>query len=116
MYWAAGIRQSALRMLAFTDHRIDSTLQVTRVIHGIKDAEHVDTIFSGTLNKAVNHVIRIVAIAKQILTTQQHLLRGFRHRFFQFANTIPRIFAEETNTGIKGGAAPRFERPKTNVI
>uniref|UniRef100_A0A455S4G7 Uncharacterized protein n=1 Tax=Salmonella enterica subsp. enterica serovar 4,[5],12:i:- TaxID=440524 RepID=A0A455S4G7_SALET len=72
--------------------------------------------FTAPLNEAFHHVIGVVAVAEQVLAAQQHLQRGFGHGFFELAQAQPRVFAEKTNTGVKGGAAPALQRPVAHVI
>ncbi|GAR44895.1 hypothetical protein NGUA14_00007 [Salmonella enterica] len=57
-----------------------------------------------------------MAVAEQVLAAQQHLQRGFGHGFFQLAQAQPRVLAEETDAGVKGGAAPAFEGAVAHVI
>ncbi|GAR44143.1 hypothetical protein NGUA11_03507 [Salmonella enterica] len=57
-----------------------------------------------------------MAVAEQVLAAQQHLQRGFGHGFFEFAQAQPRVFAEETDAGVKGGAAPAFEGAVAHVV
>ncbi len=57
-----------------------------------------------------------MAVAEQILATQQHLQWRFRHGFFELAQANPRVFAEKTDAGVKGGAAPALQRPVAHVV
>ena len=41
-----------------------------------KMAEYVHPVGRGALHEAVHHVVRVVPVAEQVLTPQQHLLRG----------------------------------------
>ena len=52
-----------------------------------------------------------MAIAQQVLATQQHLLTGVGHRLFEGAQPLPRIFTQIADAGVKGGTAPGFQRP-----
>jgi hypothetical protein len=57
-------------------HRL---LEVAQVVHRIEDAEHPDAVERRALDELVHHVIRIVAVAEQVLAAQQHLLRRVGH-------------------------------------
>ena len=113
---AGGVAEGALGVGAVAAHRLQSGLHVARVVHGIEDAEHVHAVFHRALHEAFHHVVGVVAVAEQVLAAQQHLQRGFRHRFFQLAQAEPRILAEEADAGVKGGAAPAFEGAVADVI
>jgi hypothetical protein len=41
---------------------------------------------------------------------------GFLASLFQLAQAHPRVFTEKADAGIKGGAAPAFQRPVANVV
>ena len=55
-------------------------------------------------------------IAEKILTAQQHLELRLRHSFFEKTESFPRILTEKTHAGVKGGAAPAFERPVSDIV
>ena len=57
-----------------------------------------------------------MAVAEQVLAAEQHLQRGFRHRFFQLAQADPRVLAEKADAGVKGGAAPALEGAVAHVV
>ncbi|CQM14611.1 Uncharacterised protein [Salmonella enterica subsp. enterica serovar Typhimurium str. DT104] len=113
---AGGVTQGPLGVCAVAAHRLQGGFHIARVVHGIEDAEHVHAVFHCPLNEAFHHVIGVVAVAEQVLAAQQHLQRGFGHGFFELAQAQPRVFAEKTNTGVKGGAAPALQRPVAHVI
>ena len=109
MYRTGGIRKRALGMRTLFFHRGYCLEQITRIIHGIEHPEHIHTIGHGPLNKFINNIIRIMAVAKQVLPAQQHLLAGVGHGFFQGTQTLPRIFAKKANAGIKCRTTPGFQ-------
>ena len=113
---AGGVAEGALGVGAVAADRLQGGLHVARVVHGIKDAEDVHTVFDGALHKALHHVIGVVAVAEQVLAAQQHLQRGLGHRLFQLAQADPRVLAEEADAGVKGGAAPAFEGAVADVV
>ena len=79
---AHGVRNRALGMLFLFTHGFDRSLKVARIIHRIKYTKHVHTIDGRSFNKPFNDVISIVAIAQDILSTEQHLLRRVGHGLF----------------------------------
>ncbi|CQI67154.1 Uncharacterised protein [Salmonella enterica subsp. enterica serovar Typhimurium str. DT104] len=113
---AGGVGECALGVRAVAAYCLQGGFHIARVVHGIEDAEHVHAVFHCPLNEAFHHVIGVVAVAEQVLAAQQHLQGSLRHGFFELAQAQPRVFAEKTNTGVKGGAAPALQRPVAHVI
>ncbi|GAR61314.1 hypothetical protein NGUA15_03104 [Salmonella enterica] len=113
---AGGVRERALGVCAVAAHRLQGGFHIARVVHGIEDAEHVHAVFHRAFDKTLHHVIGVVAVAEQVLATQQHLQRGFGHGFFEFAQAQPRVFAEKADAGVKGGAAPAFEGAAADIV
>ncbi len=103
-------------MRAVAAYRAERRFHIARVVHGVEDAEDVHAVFDGAFDEAFHHVIGVVAITEQVLTTQQHLQRGFGHGFFELVQAQPRVFAEKTDAGVKGGAAPALQRPVAHII
>ena len=113
---AGGVGDGALGMLASGFDGLDGHAQVTHVVHGVKDAEHVDTVNRRLGHERLDHVVAVMAIAQQVLTAQQHLQAGVGQGGTQLAQTLPRIFLEEAHAGVKGGAAPDFQRPVADLV
>ncbi|GAS18772.1 hypothetical protein NGUA28_01459 [Salmonella enterica] len=113
---AGGVRECALGVGAMAAHRLQCGFHIARVVHGVEDAEHVHTVFHRAFDEALHHVVGVMAVAEQVLAAQQHLQRGFGHGFFEFAQAQPRVLAEETDAGVKGGAAPAFEGAVAHVV
>ncbi|GAA5745122.1 hypothetical protein Sent08_04245 [Salmonella enterica] len=113
---AGGVGERALGVRAVAAHRLQCGFHIARVVHGIEDAEHIHAVFDGAFDEALHHVIGVVAVAEQVLPAQQHLQRGFGHGLFKLAQAQPRVFAEEADAGVKGGAAPAFEGAVAHVV
>ena len=92
------------------------TFKITGVIHGIKNAKHIDTVDHSTFNKLVDNIIRVMAITQDVLPAKQHLLRCLRHHLLQFADPLPGIFTEITNARIKSCPTPALQGPESDVI
>ena len=116
MHRADSVGDGALCMFSLLDHGGDGALDVAHVVHGIEHPEHVHAVFGGAFHKGVDHIVGVVAVAQQVLSAQQHLLRRVGHGLFQLADTLPGVFAQITDAGIKGGAAPGFQGPESNVV
>ena len=103
-------------MFVLFDDGFDGGLEVARVVHGVKDTEDVDAVDSGPFDEFFDDVIGVVAVAEDVLSSEQHLLRCFRHRFLQFPEAYPGVFAEEADAGVERGAPPHFDGPVADLI
>ena len=56
-------------MTFYVTHRLNGALQITRIIHGVKDPEDINTVGFRPLDKFIDNVIGVVAVAQQVLTT-----------------------------------------------
>ncbi|MNN70617.1 hypothetical protein D3C81_1864850 [compost metagenome] len=63
-------------MLAGGLDRFNGHAQVTHIVHGVEDAEHVNAVDGGLGDKGFDHVIAVMAVAQQVLAAQQHLQAG----------------------------------------
>jgi len=113
---AGGVGDGALGVLAGGFHRFDGHAQVTHVVHGVEDAEHVDTVDGSLGDEGFDHVVAVVAIAQQVLAAQQHLQARVRQCGAQFAQALPRVFFQEAYAGVEGRAAPDFQGPVADFV
>ena len=86
----------------------DCDAEIANVVKRVENAEDADTVSRGVLNKFFHHVIRVVIVAEQILSAQEHLNRGFEV-CLKLVETFPRIFVQKSQAGVEGRAAPRFQ-------
>ena len=100
------VRNSTLCMFAYLLNSTQCRFQVSHIVHGIKNTENINTIKSRTFNKLFYYIISIMSVAQNILTSKQHLLWRIGHSLFNFTNTIPGVFTQKPNTGIKGCSTP----------
>jgi hypothetical protein len=59
-----------------------------------------------------NHVIRIRRVPNRIRAAKKHLEADIGNALAQLPQPLPRIFVQETQRSIKGGAAPYFQAEK----
>jgi hypothetical protein len=98
-------------VLAVAAHGLDGVRHVAQVVEGVEDAEHVHAVFGRTVDEAVHHRVFVVAVAQQVLPTQQHLQARIGHQRAEGSQALPRVFVQEADAGVEGGAAPAFHRP-----
>jgi hypothetical protein len=113
---AGGVGDGALGVLAGRFDRFDGHAQVTHVVHGVEDAEHVDAVYRCLGHERFDHVVAVMAIAQQVLPAQQHLQAGVGQRGAQLAQALPRVFFQEAHAGVEGRAAPDFQRPVADFV
>ncbi len=73
--------------------RVQCDLHVPRVVERVEDAEDRDSLTGRLLDEATDDVVRVVAIADQVLPAQEHLKRGVRHRPLEQAQSLPRVLS-----------------------
>ena len=105
------VADGALGMLAVAAHGLDRVRDVAQVVQRIEDAEHVHAVLSRLVDEAVDDLVLVVPVAQQVLAAQQHLQLRMGHQLAEAAQALPRVFVEEADAGIEGGAAPAFHRP-----
>ena len=98
----------ALCVFAHCGHRLERNLDVAHIVHGVEYPEHIDPVGRRAFDKALDHIVGIVAIAKNVLASKKHLLARVRHRLFEFADAIPGVFPQVADAGIEGRTAPGF--------
>ena len=59
-----------LGVLAGLQYRLDRHLEISQIIHGVENAKHIHAVLRRLLHKRFDHVIRIVAVAEQVLAAQ----------------------------------------------
>ena len=92
------------------------TLMVALVIHRIEDAKDINAYLHGLFHKGIHHVIGVVAIGNQILTSQEHRQRSVGHESFQGARPLPGIFTQETVGHIECGPTPDLHAVETTLV
>ena len=70
---ADGITDRRFRVLAAGFYLSDRPVDVPHVVQRIEDAEDVDAVCGGPFDEPLEHIVRIVAIADQVLPAEQHL-------------------------------------------
>ena len=87
----------------------DGGFQIADIIQCIKNTDDVDAVGNRFLHKIFHQIVRIMAVTQHILSSEEHLELGFGHVFAQNTQTIPRIFIQKAQAGVKSGAAPAFQ-------
>ena len=91
-------------------------LEVPGIVERIEDAEHTNTVIGCGFNELVDNVVGIVAVAKQVLSAEEHHDRSIGELLLEGAEAVPRIFVQEADTGVEGRSAPGFEAAIADFI
>ena len=91
-------------------------LEVARIVQSIEHAEDVHPVLAGKGYEAFDDIVRIVLVAKDVLTAQKHLKRCLGTRLLDEAQTFPRIFAQESHAHVKRGSAPALQRIVAGLV
>ena len=67
------VADRALGVAAGLLHGLDRGLEVPQVVEGVEDAEDVHAVLDGELAELLDDVVRVVAVADDVLPAQQHL-------------------------------------------
>ncbi len=113
---AGGVAQRALHMGAGFDGLVHRYLDVAQVVQRVENADDIDAVFHGFAHKGPDNIVGIVLIAQQILAPQQHLQLCVFHNLADFAQSLPGVFVQIPQAGIKSGSAPAFQGVKTRLV
>ena len=94
----------------------DRGLEIPQVVHRIENPEHIHTVVRRAFDEALDDIVPVVAVAKDVLCAKQHLHRRIGHGLLQGPQTFPGILAEETDAGIESRAPPGLQRPESDLI
>ena len=103
---AQGVADAGLNVRALLVGCLDGSLQVARVVQCIEDADDINAVGNGLLDKVLNSVICVGAVAQHVLAAEQHLQLLVRQLLAQDAQALPRILVEEADAGVERSAAP----------
>ena len=110
------IADTALCMAACLETFVHSGLDVAQIVQRIENTDDIHAVLDALADKTAHGIIRIMVIAEQVLTAQQHLQLGVLHVRFDLAQTLPRILMQIAQAGIKGRTAPALNRVITGLI
>ncbi len=108
----AGVANGRFADGAVPEHRIDCHAHVLDGVERIEDAENVDALGVSFAHEFLDDVVGIGSVTDRICSAKQHLEANVRNAPAQLAQTLPRIFMQETQRGVECCAAPHFEAEK----
>ncbi len=116
MYRAGGIADSAFGMLADFFYRFYRDADITHIVQRVENTEYVHAVVGRGFDERAYHVVRIMTVAQQVLSAQQHLDAAVRQCLTQFFQAFPGVFFQVAHAGVKSRATPRLYRPEAYVV
>ena len=116
MHGALGVADGSLHHTAVLLDELHGGLHVAGVVQGVEDTHHINAVFNGLLAEGLYHVIRVVAVAQNVLAAQQHLQLGVGKALLQGAQALPGVFVQKAHAHVKRGAAPALQGPVPNAV
>ncbi len=115
-YFTKSIGDSYLSVTLLLIGSLDSCLEVSYIVKCIEYSDDIDTICDGLLYEILYQVISVMTVAQHILSSEQHLELCVGHFLSESSESLPGIFIQETDAGIKCSTAPAFSGIKTYLI
>ena len=106
VHGALGVADGSLHHTAVLLDELHGGLHIAGVVQGVEDTHHINAVFNGLLAESLYHVIRVVAVAQNVLAAQQHLQLGVGKALLQGAQALPGVFVQKAHAHVEGGAAP----------
>ena len=88
-----------------------ATRMFAHPVQRVEHPEQVDAAELGSLlHEMAHHVVGIVGVAHPVGAAQQHLEQDVGNTAAQLVQALPRVFLQESQRHVEGGAAPALER------
>ena len=116
MHGAHGVAYGRLAYSAVLLGVFDCGFQISHIVERIEYANDVNAVLDCLAAELLHDVVRIVLIAKYVLTAEKHLQLGVGQGLLQLAETLPRILVQEAQAGVKCSAAPALQRIIANAV
>ncbi len=113
---ADGVADGALGVAARLLDGLDRGLEVPEVVECVEDAEDVHAVLDGELAELLDDIVRVVAVADDVLAAEEHLEGRLLEALLELAKALPGVFAEEAEGGIEGRAAPDLDAVEAGVV
>ena len=94
-------------------HRLS---HVPRVVEGVEHPEDVHAVLGGLLDELVDDHVLVVAVAEEVLPSQQHLKPRVRHELAEGPQALPRILVQVADAGVVRRPAPTLHTPVASLV
>ena len=65
-----GIGKCALGVSALLSYRSNRPFKISRIVHRVKNAEHIDAVYCSTFDKLIDNVVGIMPVPKDVLASK----------------------------------------------
>ena len=113
---AQRVADGRLNVAAVLAHHAHGGFHVADVVHGVEDPEHLHPVLDGLGYESFHHVVRVVAVADDDLSSQEHLQARLGHALPHDPQPLPGVFVQEAHAGVEGGTAPDLQGPVADVV
>jgi hypothetical protein len=111
-----GVGQRALGVAAEFLGGGDGGLEVAGVVEGVEDAQVGHAGVDGALHESANDVVRERGVLNNVLSAQQHLVRGLGRKLLERAKAIEGVFGQVAQAGVDDGSTPGFQCVETHAV
>ena len=116
VHGARGIGDGALEIGPALLDGPGAVLDVSDVVQGVEDAEHVDAVAVGGRDEAVHDIGRVVVVTHQVLPAHQHGQGRTRTVLLDGTETLPRVLVKEPQAGVERRTAPCLDGPIADLV
>ena len=111
MNGAYGVAYGSLAYSAVFFTALHCLFHIARIVERVENTDDINAVFDRLFNEHINHIVRIVLVAEQVLPAQKHLQLGVGHMLFKGTKPLPRVLVQKAHTRVKRSAAPTFKAP-----
>ena len=116
MNGAYGVAYGSLAYSAVFFTALHCLFHIARIVERVENTDDINAVFDRLFNEHINHIVRIVLVAEQVLPAQKHLQLGVGHMLFKGAQSLPRVLVQKAHAAVKCSAAPAFKTPVSHRI
>ena len=109
MHRGGGVADGAVSGGACLLGSTDGSAHVLRVVQAVEDTEDVHAMLDAQLDESLHHVVSVVRVTHEVLTAQQHHVRGVRSQLLEGVQSVKRVLTQETQTGVNGCTTPGLQ-------
>ena len=111
-----GVADVAFCLFPVLQHGFDGRFRIPDIVQSVEHQEDVDAGLRRQFHKLFHDIIRILHIANQVLTPQQHPQRRVRAEPLERPDPVPGIFAQIPDHHIERGTAPHFHTAVPHTV
>ena len=111
-----GVTDGPLRMLAGTFDGRNRRVTLRTSFRASNTRNTSIPFGRGALDESIDDRVFVVAVAEQILPSQQHLEPRIGHQATESPQPLPGILVQKADARVERGAAPALDRPESGAV